>query len=170
MAEKCRRNFLGTLATCTAGFLVLLTGLCALLWLGSTFRSIGIFGLGPDHSLRFRAGSAHVEGYYAYNIAPGIPEAQWHTTAMRRGWTTTTRPPWSIPMFHYSTGHVAGIGIMTTPGSNMIYPANYWTLDVPLWALMIPGMIVGPWLAARWQRSDPTRQPRGFEIEPASSI
>ncbi len=145
---------------------MLLTALCALLWIGSTFRSIGIFSLGDGLSLRFTGGRAHFERYYAYNIAAPVPEQQWFNVATSRGWTTTARPLWSFPMFHYSSGHVAGI--MSTPGSNMIYPANYWMLDVPLWAVMIPGMIVGPWLAVRWRRSDPTRPPRGFEIEPVA--
>lgn len=168
MRARRRRNFLGSLGVCAAAFCAFVTIVSGLLWVGSTLtRSIGIFGLGRDDSLRFRAGCATFERVYAHKIGPGVPEPQWHATAVSRGWTTPGRSPWSFPMFHFSSGHV--VGIMSTPGSNIIYPANYWNLDVPLWAIMIPGMIAGPWLAVRWRRSDPTRQPRGFEIGPASS-
>jgi hypothetical protein len=145
---------------------VAVAGLSAALWAGSgVFGSIGIFSLGQGTSLHFSRGTADVRHFYAYNIAAPIPKDQWHTTALSRGWVNPPgQPPWTLPMFEFSSGNVAGIGMSSSGGS--ISPASYWLLRVPLWATMLPGVLAATWIAVNW---DPGREQRrrGFAVAPA---
>ena len=145
---------------------VVLALVCGGLWLVSYAVSVGRFSLGSGTSLRFANGVAEVSHYYAYDIAPPVPRQQWHDTAVARGWTIPTSPGGRFrpPTFHFSTGHVAGVAGPPGPGGvSLVSPANYWLLRVPLWALMIPGLIAGALrLARRYAPRHDRRQ--GFEV------
>ena len=160
-----RRIIVRGLRDVTIGLAVL----SAVLWAGSAlFGSIGIFTLGHGRSLRFGGGVAEVRHVYQYNVAPPVPHAQWHNHAVKMGWTTKPRPfAMMLPPivdrflpgnFHYSSGHVIGIS-----DGRAVSPALHSILQVPLWAMMLPGTIIGVRLLWRWH-DERRRQGRGFSI------
>jgi hypothetical protein len=102
--------------------------------------------------------------FYEYDIAPPVPESQWHTTAVARGWVVPAERRSAVPKFAFSSGHVSGIsGTPNSGRGGAVSPARYWLLHVPLWATMLPGMVAGAWLALRWRRARLER-PRGFLV------
>ena len=141
------------------------------LWLSSCARSVGSFGLGGDTSLRFTNGVAEVRHFYAYDVAPPVPGAQWHDVAVARGWTTPRFPGGRLapPAFHFSDGHVAGVtGTPNSGRSATVSPANYWLMRVPLWPFMVPGLLVGVWRLVTRHDARGDGRP-GFQVLPAST-
>jgi hypothetical protein len=130
------------------------------------FGSIGMFSFGPDTTLRFYLGMAEVRHVYEHDIAPTVPHASWPAHAMKMGWTTTSRPIMFPPMiarflpgsFGYSSGHVLGVSDGKT-----VSPARYSVTHVPLWAVMLPGVILGARLVRRW-RNERRLRGRGFSV------
>lgn len=138
-----------------------LAGVLVVLWFASLQTSIGIFSLGWDTSMRIARGVIEVRHTYAYNIAPPVPETQWHTSATARGGIAVP-PMGDVPMISFSSGHVVGYG-STEHGP--ITPANYWLLRIPLWLLIIPPGVLGWWLILKWRQKRHGAR-RGFEVQP----
>jgi hypothetical protein len=157
------------LARLAAHTAVMVAVSCAGLWGLSCVTSVGMFTLGNGTSLRFTNGVAEVRHFYAYDVAPPVPRALWHDFAVAHGWTTPNTPGgrFAPPAFRFSAGHVAGVtGTPSSGRGATVSPANYWLMRVPLWPLIVPGLLVGAWRLAAWHHAR-RRSPRGFEVRPA---
>ncbi len=110
--------------------ILMISMLAGVLWIMSCLtRSVGIFSLGNDTSLRFTRGMAEVHHFYEYGIGPAVPEAQWHTTAVGRGWAVPPPPMrWGLTGVHFTSGLVSGMSGPDVP--SMVSPARYWLLHV----------------------------------------
>jgi hypothetical protein len=135
----------------------------AVLWFVSIFfGSVGIFSLGHDTSLNFADGTAEVSRLYAFDVAPAVPEAQWHATAVSRGWTAPPRARAWDPSswFGWWDNLVSGMNY----DGRTIRPARYWMLRLPLLPLALPGIVAGAIALARCGRGRESRR-RGFAID-----
>jgi hypothetical protein len=118
-------------------------------WVWSDYESIGIFSLANDTSLRIRNGMMEFRRIYAHNIAAPIPEREWHDRAVAQGWILPTPP--RHPFFGFHFRGVLGIGGEASTPLRTIQPAAYWTLWIPLWALLV--ILVLPWPEVHlWRR------------------
>lgn len=136
-----------------------LAALSGFLWVAPLlFGPIGIISLGSGTNLRLGRGEAEIRHIYEYDIAPPVPTDQWFATAVSRGWVNPPYRQITVPRFGFSSGHVLGVG-----GRDATSPARYWLLYVPLWVTMLPGIVIGAWLVARWRRKRQERR-RGFAV------
>ncbi len=142
---------------------LVLSGVSAGLWIANVVLGPIMISLGTDTNVRFWHGEAQFRHYYEYDVAPPIPNDQWHATAVSRGWVIPPERhparPVLVPNFAFSSGHVGGMSF----GGLTVTPARYWLLHVPLWATILPGLVTGAWLAARWRERRAARR-RGFGV------
>ena len=161
-----RSTFRGRFARPAGVIAIALAVLCACLWAASALSSVGMFSLGNGTSLRFTRGVAEVRHFYAYDVAPPVPQRLWHDFAVARGWTAPQFPGVRLtpPWFHFSTGHVAGVtGTPSSRQSATVSPANYWLMRVPLWVFILPGFVIGTLRFVAWRDSRQDRS-QGFEV------
>ena len=150
-----------------AGGCLFVSGISAALWLWTTqLSSVGLFALGDDTSLNLVNGVAEFDHRYDYGFAPPVPDAQWHNFAVSRGWTVPPRPQrWEMAWPSLSSDHVTGMSSSEVRAS--VTPTRYWLLRIPLWPLVVPGIVVSGLLAARHRRRRNAGQ-RGFSIDAPS--
>jgi hypothetical protein len=139
---------------------IVVAAVCAGLWLGGLFVSVGRYVVTNDTSLRFRQGVVDVEQVYDHDFAAPVPAPQWREVASINGWAAPRLPSPSIPTFWYSGGgHVVGLGDL-----KHIRPARYRVLRVPLWPLMLPGLIVAVARVREWRRRRRDSRRQGFPV------
>ena len=149
---------------CAIAFLFL-ASVFALLAVASMRMRIGSFPLGAGTYSRISGGRIEVWRTYAQNIAPGVPEAQWHAFAVSRGWVLP-RSDSSFWRFEYYGRLVCGE--MEHDGTT-VSPANYWLAQIPIWPAILLALIPGALFIRKWNHRR-HRSQRGFAIEPIAHL
>jgi hypothetical protein len=111
------------------------------LWVATLHDSIGLFSVTRNTSLRFTRGVMEFRFIDSSSFEPPLSRAQFHETALRRGWFVPEEPTHHVVAF--SSGHVIGINAAIGRAGEdedlpVIAPTQYSLLRVPLWALLIP--------------------------------
>jgi hypothetical protein len=99
----------------------------------SAFQKLGWVAVGADTHLAVENGAAEVRHVYA--VLPPVTEEQWRTDpAYRNGMPAPALPWW----FDLTTEQILG-----RAGAGTVVPAKFWTLRLPLWAVVVA--LVGLW-------------------------
>jgi hypothetical protein len=165
-SKRIRRLLARTLTAALIGT----AGVAACLWVATVvWGPVGLFSLGRDTIISFRAGGMEVRHFYQHGFAPPVPLAQWHIVASANGWTTgatTSMMPLPAPIARvippaprFSSGWVMGI----SDGTN-VSPSRSWILLLPLWIAVLPGAAVGARLLVKRVRRRRLERAEGFAV------
>jgi hypothetical protein len=148
---------------------VVVSTLALILSAVSRVTSVGLFSLGPSTSIRFTRGMAEINHTYEFDIAPGMPLAQWDAYARSRRWFV---PPPSLGWHSFGVRFAAGLVSASNRHSetpDLFWPERYWQLRLPLWPFAVPGIVIAALWARRWGQARHERR-RGFAVEAAAIL